>query len=173
MPLVREMHRLGNGFGQFRSARRAQWLVAGERRRIAALDHFHRNMRLAVVLAHFVDGNNVRMTETGRHLGLAAKAEGVLGEVWCEQNFDRYQPVEAHLTRAIDHPHAATGNFLQQLVVAERAEDPGSLADGRVIANRFASQIRNAQTDETSGAIVVKPAGSWRSALRTFFDSTV
>ena len=73
------------------------------------------------MFADFVDGNNVRMLKGGGHFGLGAKAldEFIAGEFSKRKHFDRDHAIQAYLTGAVDNPHAAAGDFLQQLVIAK------------------------------------------------------
>src|SRR5262249_22528742 len=89
----------------------------------AVLDQFHAEITLALVLANLVDGHNVRMVETGGCLSFGTKALhfGWSRQVAGQNHLKRHQPVQTHLSRPINHPHAATCDFPQQLVIAEKA----------------------------------------------------
>ena len=76
---------------------------------------------LPLVFADFVNGHDVGMIEIGRRLGLALKALHVVGrgELTGEDHLQGHDAVEAHLPGLVDDAHAAAGDLLQQLVVAE------------------------------------------------------
>ena len=79
---------------------------------------------LALMHAHFVDGHDVRVLQGRSRRGFSAKAvDGILSREVARQNeLHRHDAVEAALPRAIHDTHAAAGDFLQQLVIAEIVE---------------------------------------------------
>ena len=78
---------------------------------------------LAVVLADLVDGHDVRVVEVGRRLRLGAEAlhVGRRRQLAGQDHLEGDDAVQAHLPRLVDDAHAAAGDLLQQLVVAEVA----------------------------------------------------
>jgi hypothetical protein len=76
---------------------------------------------LAGLLAHFMDGDDMRVPQLGRGLGLGAEAiELFLGrQMLSQHHLEGHGPVQALLPGLVDHPHATAGDFLQQFVVAE------------------------------------------------------
>ncbi len=75
----------------------------------------------AGVFAHLVDGHDVRMVEVGRRLRLALEALHVQRrrQLAGQDHLQRHDAVEAHLPGLEDHAHAAAGDLLEDLVVAE------------------------------------------------------
>ena len=74
-----------------------------------AVEEFHDDERLAVLLADVVDGADVGMVEGGGGAGFAAEAlQGlaVSGDIFGEE-FEGYEAVEARVFGLVDHAHAA------------------------------------------------------------------
>ena len=67
------------------------------------------------MLTDLVDGDDARVIQTGRRLGLASKAldESLIGELATEQDFHSHHPIKAHLPGAINRPHASSRDFLE------------------------------------------------------------
>jgi hypothetical protein len=86
-----------------------------------ALDVVHGVKGLAVQLPNFVDGHDVRMTETGGGLGFAAKTleSAAPGEFSKENHLDGDDPVEAALTGLVNQAHPAACDFFEQFIVAK------------------------------------------------------
>jgi hypothetical protein len=120
-PRVREVDGFRNGLHVARRARGGQRLVADELREVRPLDEVHRKVMLALMHADFVDGHDVRMLQTGRRRGLDAKpVDEFLTRILAQQqHLHRDDAVQALLPRLVNDAHAAPGDFLQQLVVAE------------------------------------------------------
>jgi hypothetical protein len=93
-------------------------------RQAPAIHEVHREIRLALVLAHFMDGHDVRVLETGRGFGLGTEAlhELIAGEPAGKQQLHRDDAIERDLASLEDHAHAAAGDFLDQFIVAEVTE---------------------------------------------------
>ena len=90
-----------DGFGQGRQQRGGLAGRLGRARQflgqVAPLDKLHREVGLAVVVAHVVDLNNIRMPQTGRSLRLPARsASGTLALAvhTGEQHLERDRAVE-------------------------------------------------------------------------------
>ena len=109
-------------------------LVANQRGEVLALDVIHREVILALLLAHFMNGDDVRMLQTGRSRGFGAKSlDGFLArKLPGQDHFDGHDPVQADLPGLIDHAHAAAGNFFQEFVVAEAAHGRCRGGGGRI-----------------------------------------
>ena len=75
----------------------------------------------AFCLAGFMDGHDIRMAQVSSRLGFSAKPQDLLlaGELAGEDHLQRHRPVQADLAGAVNDAHAATGNFLQQFVIAK------------------------------------------------------
>ena len=80
---------------------------------------------MPVHLAHLVDGYDVRVVQVRRRLRFRMEPFDLLlaGQLPGEDHLDRHHPVQAHLPRAVHHSHGTPGEFLQQLVIADAAED--------------------------------------------------
>jgi hypothetical protein len=78
---------------------------------------------LAVVLADFVNGNDVRMIETGGRFGFGVKTllQCERGQVPGQNHLERDGPIQAHLSSAINHAHPAAGDLFEQFVIAKVA----------------------------------------------------
>ena len=76
---------------------------------------------LPLVLADFMDGDDVLMLKIGRRLGFGMKPLNIFfgGQLSKQDHFQGDGSVERHLPGSEDHTHAATANLLQQFVVAE------------------------------------------------------
>ena len=109
-------HETGRGASVFAKPRK---LIA----EATPFDQLHAEIMLPLMLADFVDRHDVRMVEVGGRLGLGMEPlDGALGSQLTGQNhLQGHQAMEAHLPRLIDHAHAAAGDLLQQLVIAEIA----------------------------------------------------
>ena len=103
---------------------RARGLHAGRRAAEApALDQFHGEVVLAVLLADLVDGHDVGVIERCGGLGFALEALNVGrgGELSGENHLDGDQAIEAQLQGLVHHSHAAARQFFQKHVVADCA----------------------------------------------------
>jgi hypothetical protein len=120
---VRVMHGPGHGGDEARDGVRGGPVghASVQRRERPPLDELHGEVVLSLVLADLVNGDDVRVVELGGRLRLAAKSVHLVcgGELSGEDHLQRYDAVEAALPRFVDDAHAAAGDFLQQLVVAE------------------------------------------------------
>ena len=76
---------------------------------------------LAVVLADFVDRDDIRVIESGGRFGFRVKSlyQGGRGQLAGENHFERDRPIKANLPRAVDHAHPTAVDFLDQFIVAE------------------------------------------------------
>ena len=79
----------------------------------------HREKELTRVFANLVDGDDVRMLQAGGGFRLGPKPGGQLRPAEGQHQLQSDDPVQTDLPGAIDDPHAAPGNFLEQLVVAK------------------------------------------------------
>ena len=119
--LVGVMDRLGDGPEIGRHAAGGQGLVAHQVGEVSPAHIIHRKIRLAVLFADFVDGDDVWMAQPRSGAGFGAEA---LHELWVgepaeEQHLNRDNAFETHLPRPIHDPHAALGDFLEEFVVAK------------------------------------------------------
>jgi hypothetical protein len=83
---------------------------------------------LTLMFADLVDGHDMRMIQICSGLGLHAEALDVRRrcQLSGENHLQGDNAIKTDLLGHVDHAHAATGDFLQQLVVAEIAEDGAS-----------------------------------------------
>ena len=109
----------GEQLGGLARRQRAVGEPLGQRR---ALDVLHGEIRLAVVLADLVDGDDVGMHEPGGGLGFGPETRPVrfAGQVAAEDHLERDGPIEAELPGSPDDAHAAAAEFGDDLEVAKR-----------------------------------------------------
>ena len=154
--LMGVVHRLGNGLEVSRRAFGGQRSLADDLRQRAAFDIVHREVVLALVDTDLVDGDDVRMLQVGDGLGFGLEAlhDFGLGELAGEHQLYRNDAVETLLTGLIDDTHAAAGDFLQQLVVAERTRRAEcGLAPGPEWPRPFQQQVTLAHRRRPSGSV--------------------
>ena len=92
---------------------------------IASFDQFHREKVLPFLLTYFVYLDDIRMMQPRRGFGLALKAADELraGEFTGQQHLEGDKAVQTFLPGAIYHPHSPPGDFIQQFIIAKRAEN--------------------------------------------------
>ena len=112
-------------FGGFVGGQSRRGRIADDLAEVSAFDVFHRVEVLALVDADFVDGDHARMAEVGGGFGFGLEAVyvGFGGQVAGQDHFDGDGAVEADLAGLVDDAHAALGDFFEQLVVAEVADE--------------------------------------------------
>ena len=90
-----------------------------------SIDEFHRDERLSVRFPDIVYRDDVRMTQGGRGLGLAAESpDRIRARVTAQKKqFQGDHAIQANLARTIDHPHPAMsdGTFEQVITQADWA----------------------------------------------------
>src|SRR6185503_17422995 len=88
---------------------------------IASPDIIHRKIMPPFLLAGLMDRHDIRMAQVSSRLGFSAKPQDLLfaGELAGEDHLQRYRPVQADLAGPVHNAHAASGNFLQQFVIAK------------------------------------------------------
>jgi hypothetical protein len=88
---------------------------------VVAFDEVHDEKRLALVRAHFVDGDDVRVLQTGGRGRFGPEPlRLVLTRLVAEQeHLHRHKTAQALLPRFVNNPHAASGDFFEQFVLAE------------------------------------------------------
>ena len=123
-PLMGIMDRAGDGRHQGRGGARVRGVSPDVRRQAPAVDELHAEVMVPFVLADLVDGHDVRVIEVRRGLRLQAEPLQVVGgrEPAGPDHLQRQHAVQADLPRLEDDPHAALGDHLDQLVVAEVAD---------------------------------------------------
>ena len=96
------------------------------------VDVAHREVVLSLVLADLENRHDVGMVEQGRRLRLGMKAivVGFRGQLSGENHFHRDDAVERNLAGLVDHAHAAAGDLVHELIIAQVA-DAGKLTGGR------------------------------------------
>ena len=92
--------------------------------KVAALDKFHAEVLLAVVLTHFVNRHDARVIELGDGLGFILEAAqlGVVGQDSGLDHLEGDGAVERDLVRLVNNSHSAAAEFFLNLVVAEVAD---------------------------------------------------
>src|SRR4030095_894144 len=126
-PLVREMNCLGNGPEQLRRLTCWQGTLAHEFRQISTVNQLHRKIGLSLMLADLMNRNDVRMAQARGRLCFAIKTleKRRVSKRTREQRLYGHRSIETQLSRAINHAHAASGDFTQQLVVAQAGKRTG------------------------------------------------
>jgi hypothetical protein len=99
-------------------------LGEANRRRLgeaAPIDQFHAEEGDAVVVADFVNRDNMGMVEGRGGLRFAAETVqlGARRHACAEEHLQRYDAIQAPLAGAIDDAHTAAGDFTEQFVIAE------------------------------------------------------
>jgi hypothetical protein len=102
-------------------ALRGERPLADHLREGAALDVIHGKIWMAVALPGFVNAHDVGVLQFGHGFRFTAETEHLLWarELTGENHFQSHNPVQAELSGAINHPHAAARHFLQQFVLAK------------------------------------------------------
>ena len=90
---------------------------------VPTLDQLHAEVGLVVFLADLVDRDDVRVVELGDRLGLVPEAAEIVraGQRTGPDQLEGHQAIELVLTRPIDDPHAAPGDFLEELILTQEA----------------------------------------------------
>jgi hypothetical protein len=124
---VRVLHCFGDGFQVRGRFARWQRLIANQLREVASFDQVHGEKWLAGMFADFVDGDDARVLQVRGGFSFRAEAFQLsrIGQVAAQDHLDRYGAVEADLAGAIDDTHAASRDFLQQLVILKREQRSG------------------------------------------------
>ena len=90
---------------------------------VGALEQLHREVRDAVVLAEVVGGDDVRMVELARGLGLEQEALLVLrapvGVLVQDDGLQRDHAVEVRILGLVDDAHRAAAELAEDLVAAD------------------------------------------------------
>ena len=84
-----------------------------------AVEKFHCDKGLAVLLANIVNGTDIRMIERGGGLRFALKTSerlGIKGNFWGKE-FQRDESVKAGVFGFVDNAHATTAEFFDDAVV--------------------------------------------------------
>ena len=119
-------HRHGDRRHVFRGLGRSQQAFAGAPGQVGSVHKFHGKERLALVLAHLEDGDDVRMLQARSHFGFAPETllEGGVGASAGQKELQRDDPIEAALARAEDRAHSAVRYHAQNLVAADVGSFP-------------------------------------------------
>src|SRR4030095_7677075 len=83
----------------------------------------HAEEMLAVLLAHLVNGHDVRVIQVRRSLRLGAKAldQRIGRQRSADNRLQRHQAIQTDLSRLEDDAHSAASNLVEQFVLAESA----------------------------------------------------
>ena len=126
--------------GKLRRAREFGYLSCGRsrghhfatrlRRQRPRFGKFHGDERLALVLADFVNRDDVWVPQaSGRfRLGTEALSRIRIGELSRQQKFQRDDPPQADLPRFVNRAHSAVSDLLQQFVIADPSRKPRGAA---------------------------------------------
>ena len=91
---------------------------------VRALQQLHGHVDLAVLLAVVVDGDDVRVVQAGRGLGLAleALAQRVVGAELGGDRLDRHEAVQDRVVGLVDLAHRALTDLFKDLVLPDLLE---------------------------------------------------
>ena len=119
--LVRVVDRFRHSLGQTGGALGRQRQVSGQRCQVPPGDIIHGQVMLVLVNADLVNRHNIGMPQTAGGGGFHAQAfdELVASEGPEAQQFHGDQTANADLPRPVHNAHAATAEFLQQLIIAK------------------------------------------------------
>ncbi len=81
-----------------------------------ALHPLHGHRRLPVRVVQIVDGDDIRVVQRARELGLGHEARLPLAAVALQAHLQRHQAVQAQLSRLVDDAHRASAQLLDDLV---------------------------------------------------------
>jgi len=97
--------------------------VSAPSRQATALHQLHAKEMVPLVSPNLIDGNNVGMIKTRRRLGFSMKSCNVSlrSKFPGKDHLQSDKSIQADLACLVNHTHAASAEFTQQLVVTERA----------------------------------------------------
>ena len=97
-----------------------------------SLDELHAEKRAALKFRDLEDRHDIGMVEVGGQLGLASKPLAFLGggHLARQDHLERDQPFQVLVSGLVDDAHAAAGDLLEHLVIADAAERRGSCPAG-------------------------------------------
>ena len=147
--LVSVMDGAGHGRHQPRGGTRVVGVALDLGGQVAAVDEFHAEVVVAVVLADLVDRHDMRMIEVRGRFGLAGgsarRSPGVANRP-APTILTRQHAVQAHLPGLVDDPHSALREDLDQLVIAEIADTRRVEISDRVCASASMRPIRETES---------------------------
>ena len=119
--VVCELNGLRDGLDQTGRVTSRKRPAGNSRRQALPLDVAHREIVLPFVLAHLLNRHDPRVIQIRCRLRFGVEPFHILlaRQLTGQDHLQSDDPVQAGLPGAVDHAHRATGNFLQQLVVAE------------------------------------------------------
>jgi hypothetical protein len=127
LPLVREVQGVGEPLDDLQQGRDGQQAVGlGVVDQVPAAQQFHGDVRRAVVLARVEDGDDVRVAQAARRLGLAEELCARLLEfpafelVRQRDRLERNLAVDHRVARPVHDAHRALADLMDDLVAAER-----------------------------------------------------
>ncbi len=96
-----------------------------------ALEIFHRDVGQPALLAHIIDGDDVRMIESAGGLRLAKKACARLGQLGIAEfagqrnGLDRHHAIDGRVAPEVDRAHGAAPDLALELIAAEALRSRG------------------------------------------------
>ena len=114
---------------------------------VAALDEFHREVRLAVVVAHVVDLDDIRVLQAGRRFRFPKEALPRLraGMRAVQQHLEGDAAVEAQLPGLVDHAHPAAAEQFVDFMPRDLGQVGRGQLRRRVAGCRVGHQRREQQ----------------------------
>ena len=120
---VRRVQRIGNFDSQIEQQLHIERPARNPMLQRDAFQKFHRDERVAVLLADFVDGADVGMVQRGSGAGLAAETLQSLriARNIFRQEFQSNEAAEFGIFRFVNNAHAPAAQFFQDAVMSNRA----------------------------------------------------
>jgi hypothetical protein len=121
--LVGVMDTAGGGDNQTGSSTVIVTVSGHVLRQVATFNQPHAVKVITVMFAHFVNGNNPRMINTGGRFHFNAKPLPFhrVRQFAARNNFQRYQSVETDLPGFVHHAHPAAGDPFEDFIIPEDA----------------------------------------------------
>ncbi len=122
---MRGVQRVGDFDGKREQRFNFEWTPSNAMFQRHAIEKFHGNEGVTVLLAHIVNGADVRVVQCGGRLCFALKSsEGlrISGHI-LGQEFQCDKPVEARVLSFVDNAHAAAPEFIDDAVVRDGMAD--------------------------------------------------
>src|SRR5262245_31077533 len=88
---------------------------------VRPFDQAHAEIVLPLMLADFVNGHDVRMRKARRRFRFSLETLDQIGcgQRPCADELERYQSIEAELSRFEHDAHTAAGDLFEQFIIAE------------------------------------------------------
>ena len=176
-PRMGVMHGVGHLGHQGRGGPRVVLVGVQPVGQAAAGNQLHAEVSLALVLANLIHRNDSGMVKLGHRLGLVLKpAElDIVRKHAGPDHLQRHLTVERDLASLVDDPHAASAQFVVDLVIAEIANAVAVLADRSRLHHRSVRRLRSTARplDDRESSVVASAAVASASAASVGAGSAV